>query len=77
MGGARSEELIHTHTHTHTHTQSKTVRQQLGDGEDGEGGEGGEEWWEKVGVWNQVFRVRSGGRAADTHKESQQSETLD
>ncbi len=27
--------------------------------------EGGEEWWETVGVWNQVFRVRFGGRRGE------------
>lgn len=43
------------------------LRQQAGDGD----GEGGEEWWERVGVWNQVFRVRCGGKTAETHEESQ------
>ena len=44
------------------------VRRRLGSLSDGVEGEDGEEWWEKVGVWNQVFRVRCGGRTAETQE---------
>ena len=52
------------------------INQQLGSLSDGVEGEGGKEWWKKVGVWNQVFRVRCGGRTAEIQEESEQGEIM-
>ncbi len=38
--------------------------------------ERGEDWWEGVGVWNQVFRVRCGGRRQETVEDSHIGEGL-